>query len=249
MLIDVNMTARAGQIVAVVGPNGSGKSSLLNLLPRFYEPQRGQILWDGQDIHQTNLRSLRQQIGLVTQDPVIFADTMDANIRYGNKHVTRDQVVAAARQAFADEFISQLPEGYDSIVGEHGTTLSGGQKQRIALARAILRNPSVLILDEAMSQVDAESEMKIQQALNKFLVGRTAFVIAHRFSTVRQADQIVVLDAGRVVGVGRHDELIDRCPLYRTLYATQLIESPAPSQPGTAPEAAPAPGPAVDPTA
>ena len=131
-----------------------------------------------------------------------------------------------AKAAFADEFISQLPQGYDTVLGEHGTSLSGGQRQRLALARAILRNPSVLVLDEAMSQVDAESEAKIQQVLTRFLVGRTAFVIAHRFSTVRSADQIVVLEAGRVAGIGRHDELMTTCPLYRTLYATQLVEAP-----------------------
>lgn len=227
VLQDVTIRASAGQIIAIVGPNGSGKTSLLGLLPRFYDPQFGKIYWDGQDITQVNLRSLRQQIGLVTQDAVIFADTIAANISYGNKRIGRDRVVAAAKQACADEFICQLPEGYDTVVGEHGTTLSGGQRQRLALARAILRNPSVLILDEAMSQVDADSEAKIQQVLDSFLQNRTAFVIAHRFSTVRRADQIVVLDAGRVVGAGRHDELMETCPLYRTLYMTQLVESPA----------------------
>jgi subfamily B ATP-binding cassette protein MsbA len=229
VLRGVSIRARAGQITAIVGPNGSGKTSLLSLLPRFYDPQAGQILWDGRDIRQANLRSLRQQIGLVTQDAVIFADTVEANIRYGNKRISREQVVAAAKQAFADEFICQMPEGYDTVVGEHGTTLSGGQRQRIALARAILRDPSVLILDEAMSQVDADSEAKIQRALDKFLLNRTAFVIAHRFSTVRQADQIMVLDAGRIVGLGCHEELMDSCPLYRTLYTTQLTEPPAPA--------------------
>ena len=226
VLAGVSLTARAGQVVAVVGPNGSGKTTLLSLLPRFYDADAGRILWDGRDIREMSLRSLRQQIGLVTQDAVVFVDTVEANIRYGNKHISRDQVVAAARQAFADEFISQLPQGYDTVLGEHGTSLSGGQRQRLALARAILRNPSVLVLDEAMSQVDAESEAKIQQALTRFLVGRTAFVIAHRFSTVRSADQIVVLEAGRVAGIGRHEQLMTTCPLYRTLYATQLVEAP-----------------------
>lgn len=225
VLRDVSVRAAAGQTIAVVGPNGSGKTTLLGLLARFYEPTAGRVLWDGADIRELNLRSLRQQIGLVTQEPVIFGDTVEANIRYGNKHVDRARVIAVAEQAFADEFIRQLPEGYDTVIGEHGKTLSGGQRQRIALARAILRNPSVLILDEAMSQVDAESEWKIQQALDAFMVGRTAFVIAHRFSTVRQADQIVVMDAGQVAGVGRHDELMESCPLYRTLYTTQFRET------------------------
>ncbi|MDD4889264.1 MAG: ABC transporter transmembrane domain-containing protein [Phycisphaerae bacterium] len=225
VLRDVTIRARAGQTIAIVGPNGSGKTTILSLLPRFYEPAAGRVLWDGQDVAQVNLRSLRQQIGLVTQDAVIFADTAEANIRYGNKHISREQVVAAAKQAFADEFISQLPEGYDTVIGERGTTMSGGQRQRIALARAILRDPSVLILDEAMSQVDAESEGKIQRVLDEFLVGRTAFIIAHRFSTVRDAAQIVVLDAGQVVGAGRHGELMENCPLYRTLYTTQFRET------------------------
>ncbi|MCG3180650.1 MAG: Vitamin B12 import ATP-binding protein BtuD [Phycisphaerae bacterium] len=231
VLRGVNVEARAGEIVAVVGPNGSGKTTLLSLLPRFYRPSGGQITWDGQDLQRINLRSLRRQIGLVTQDAVIFADTVANNIRYGNPRVTREQVVAAAKQAFADEFIVEMPQGYDTIIGEHGTTLSGGQRQRLALARAILRNPSVLILDEAMSQVDAESELKIQRVLDKFLVGRTAFVIAHRFSTVRQADKIVVLENGRLVGLGTHDELIVSCPLYRTLYQTQLQGDPLPASP------------------
>ncbi len=222
VLRDVTLRAPAGHVVAVVGPNGSGKTTLLSLLPRFFEPTGGSIAWDGQDIRGVNLRSLRRRIGLVTQDAVLFADTVEANIRYGNRRASREQVIAAARQAYADEFIAQMPEGYDTVIGEHGTTLSGGQKQRIALARAILRDPSVFILDEAMSQVDAESEMKIQKVLDTFLVGRTAFVIAHRFSTVRQADQIVVLDAGRIVGAGRHEDLLADCPLYRTLYQTQF---------------------------
>jgi ABC-type multidrug transport system fused ATPase/permease subunit len=222
VLKDVSVTVRAGQTVAVVGGNGSGKTTLLSLLPRLYPPTDGEILIDDYDISAVSLRSLRKQIGLVTQDTLLFADTIFNNIAYGSRHCTRAEVVDAAKRAFADEFIASMPEGYETMVGEHGVRLSGGQKQRIAIARAILHDPSIFILDEAMSQIDSDSEMKIALALREFTRGRTTFMIAHRFSTVISADSIIVLEAGQLVGVGIHTELMSRCPPYRKLYETQF---------------------------
>jgi ABC-type multidrug transport system fused ATPase/permease subunit len=222
VLKDVSFRVRAGQTVAVVGGNGSGKTTLLSLLPRLYMPTDGEILIDGYDITAVSLRSLRKQIGLVTQDTLLFADTIYHNIAYGSRHSTREQVLEAARRAFADEFIASLPAGYDTMVGEHGVRLSGGQKQRIAIARAILHDPSIFILDEAMSQIDSDSEVKIAQAMRDFTQNRTTFLIAHRFSTVLSADLIVVLEAGKLVGIGRHQELLTQCAEYRKLYETQF---------------------------
>jgi len=219
-----SLTVRRGEIVALVGPNGSGKTTLMNLLLRFYDPQEGRILIDGRDTRQITLRSLRESMSLVTQEAIIFAASMAENIAYGARSAPRDRIELAARRAYADEFIRALPEGYETVCGDRGTTLSGGQRQRLSIARAILRDAPILIFDEATSQIDAESEQKIQTALEGFSSGRTTFVIAHRLSTIRFAHRIVVLDKGRVVDTGKHDELLDRCPLYEILCRTQLVE-------------------------
>ncbi|MEE8170159.1 MAG: ABC transporter ATP-binding protein, partial [Phycisphaerae bacterium] len=237
----LSLQIRRGERIAIVGPNGSGKTTLVSLLMRFFNPQEGAILFDGVDIRSVSIQSLRRQLGIVTQDAVIFADTVRNNIAYGDpsllwklnvarRHPNRrmaasnrdERVVAAARAAFADEFISQMPDRYDTMVGEHGATLSGGQKQRLSIARAILANAPILIFDEATSQIDADSEQKIHDALEHFLEDRTAFIIAHRFSTIMQADRIVVMNQGRLVDSGKHDVLIDRCSLYQTLFETQF---------------------------
>jgi len=224
VLKGINLSVKAGHNVAIVGPNGSGKTTLANLIPRFYDPDAGQILIDGRDIHEATLFSLRSQIGMVTQNVVTFNDTVAANIAYGKAGATREEIIAASRRAFAHEFISPLPKGYNTIIGEQGAGLSGGQLQRIVIARAILKNPAILIFDEATSQVDAESEAKIHKAIEEIMQDRTSFIIAHRFSTVITADVIVVMDDGRIIAQGQHDELIQTCPLYQSLYETQLVK-------------------------
>jgi len=221
-LRDINLTIRAGQRVAIVGPNGSGKTTLVSLLPRLLDATSGQILIDGHDISRVSVRSLRRQIGLVTQETVLFHATIGENIAYGLRRPRPEAVLDASRKAFVDEFVRELPDGYDTMVGEHGATLSGGQRQRITIARAILRDPAILIFDEAMSQVDADSEKRIQQAIEEFCHGRTTLLIAHRFQTVIAADMIVVMDAGRIVATGTHAELLAGCPLYKHLYDTQF---------------------------
>ncbi len=223
VLQDVDLTVPAGQTVAVVGPNGSGKTTLVNLLPRFYDPNSGQVLIDGQDICKATLRSLRDQIGMVTQNVVTFNDTVANNIAYGKPDATMDEIVQAAKQAYAHEFIEPLPDGYQTVIGENNSGFSGGQLQRMVIARAILKDPRILIFDEAMSQIDADSEAKIHAALQEIMKGRTCFVIAHRFSTVISADRIVVVDEGRIVAQGKHEDLIRSCDVYKRLYETQLI--------------------------
>jgi ABC-type multidrug transport system fused ATPase/permease subunit len=225
VLKGINLTVQAGHNVAIVGPNGSGKTTLANLLPRFYDPDSGQVLIDGRDIRDATLASLRGQIGMVTQNVVTFNDTIAANIAYGKLGAAREEIIAAAKRAFADEFISPLPDGYDTIIGEQGAGLSGGQLQRIVIARAILKNPAILIFDEATSQVDADSEAKIHNAIEEVMHDRTSFIIAHRFSTVITADIIVVMDGGRIIAQGRHEQLMQTCPLYQSLYETQLIKA------------------------
>jgi subfamily B ATP-binding cassette protein MsbA len=224
-LAGVNLRVTAGHNVAVVGPNGSGKTTLVNLLPRFYDPDSGQILVDGHDIADVTLESLRSQIGMVTQDVITFNDTIAANIAYGRHDATQDEIVDAAKRAFAHEFVSQMPDGYNTVVGEHSTGLSGGQLQRIIIARAILKNPAILIFDEATSQVDADSEAKIHQAIEEIMRDRTTFIIAHRFSTVVSADVIVVMNGGRIVAHGHHGQLMRSCSVYQRLYETQLIKA------------------------
>jgi ATP-binding cassette, subfamily B, bacterial MsbA len=224
VLNHVSALVKAGQNVAVVGGNGSGKTTLLQLLPRLYFPTSGQVLIDGVDTATVSVRSLRKQIGLVTQDTLLFADTIYNNIAYGTRHATREQVMDASRRAFVDEFVKTLPEGYETLVGEHGVRLSGGQKQRIAIARAILRDPAILVLDEAMSQIDSDSEMKITMALREFTKGRTSLMIAHRFQSVITADMIICLDKGCVAGIGTHAQLLESCPAYRRLYEIQFHE-------------------------
>jgi subfamily B ATP-binding cassette protein MsbA len=225
VLKGINLVVPAGHNVAIVGPNGSGKTTLANLVPRFYNPDEGQILIDGKDIREATLFSLRHQIGMVTQQIVTFNDTIAANIAYGKPDATREEIIAAAKRAFAHEFITPLPKGYDTVIGEQGAGLSGGQLQRIVIARAILRNPAILIFDEATSQVDADSEAKIHNAIEEVMRDRTSFIIAHRFSTVITADVIVVMDHGRIVAQGQHERLIETCPLYQSLYETQLVRT------------------------
>jgi len=224
VLKGINLSVQAGHNVAIVGPNGSGKTTLANLIPRFYNPDSGRILIDGKDVRDATLISLRRQIGMVTQKLVTFNDTIAANIAYGKPGAAREEIIAAAKRSYAHEFIDPLPNGYDTIIGEHGSGLSGGQLQRIVIARAILKNPAILIFDEATSQVDADSEANIHKAIGEIMRDRTTFVIAHRFSTVIAADVIVVMDDGRVIAQGQHDELMESCSLYQSLYETQLVK-------------------------
>ena len=221
ILTNIHLGVHAGETLAVVGPNGCGKSTLLSLLPRFYDPNHGVILIDGHDLRTLHLRSLRQRIGVVTQEVILFDDTIFNNIAYGTRRPTAETVEAAARQAFAHDFIVDLPNGYQTRVGELGRNISGGQKQRLSLARAILRNPSILILDESTSACDAESEALIHQAMKDFKAGRTTFLITHHLHTLEIADRIVVLEKGRIVAVGTHAELMRSCPLYQRLHEVQ----------------------------
>jgi subfamily B ATP-binding cassette protein MsbA len=222
----VSLTVRAGQTLAIVGRSGAGKTTMVNLVPRFYDVTGGSILVDGRDVRDVTLASLRGQIGMVTQETVLFDDTVATNIAYGRPTASREEIEAAARAAHADEFIRALPAGYDTMIGERGQRLSGGQRQRLAIARALLRDSPILILDEATSSLDAEAEMLVQEALSTLMLNRTSFVIAHRLSTVRRADLIVVLDQGRIVESGTHEGLLARGGAYAKLYELQLQEEP-----------------------
>jgi ATP-binding cassette, subfamily B, bacterial MsbA len=224
VLHDLSLDVPHGQIVAIVGGNGSGKTTLLSLLPRLYIPTRGRIFIDGVDAAGVSLRSLRKQIGLVTQETILFADTIYNNIAYGSRHASRELILDASRRSYADEFILAMPKGYDTLVGQSGIRLSGGQRQRIAIARAILRDPTILILDEALSQIDSESEFKIALALKEFVKDRTTFVIAHRLSTIVSSDLIVCLEDGRIAGMGTHSQLLASCDAYRQLFENQFQE-------------------------
>ncbi len=226
VLKNINLRIPYGETLAIVGSNGCGKTTLANLIPRFYDPVEGAILLDDVDIRTLRMRDLRQQIGMVTQEQLLFDDTVYNNIRYGIPQATRPQVIDAARKAYAHRFIEeQLEQGYDTNVGQLGGRLSGGQRQRIALARAILRDPPILILDEATSQIDIESEHLIHKVLEQFMRGRTTVVITHRLATLDLADRILVMDQGRIVDLGTHQELMSRCELYSGLYHVQLRES------------------------
>ncbi len=228
ILRDINLEVRAGEVVAAVGSSGAGKSTLVHLIPRFFDVTAGRLLIDGRDVRDTTLSSLRSQIGVVTQETVLFNDTLRNNIAYGQPSISQKQVEAAARAALAHDFITELPAGYDTMIGERGVRLSGGERQRIAIARALLKNAPILILDEATSALDSESEALVQSALQNLMTGRTVFVIAHRLSTVRRADRIVVLEGGTIADIGAHEELMQKLGTYRRLYDLQFAESEPP---------------------
>ncbi len=221
VLSGVDLTVAKGQMLAIVGPSGSGKSTLVDLVARFHDPSRGRVLIDGTDVREVTFASLRRQIGIVTQETILFNDTIRGNIAYGRREASQQEIEEAARQANIHQFIAQLPDRYDTVIGDRGAKLSGGERQRIAIARALLKNPPILILDEATSQLDTQSERLVQEALNKLIVGRTVFVVAHRLSTVRNAHKIVVLEHGRIVACGTHGELLDTCELYQNLCQVQ----------------------------
>ena len=224
ILQDISLEVKTGEVIALVGPSGVGKTTLLNLLPRFYDPQEGKVEIDGIDIREIEIKSLRRLMGIVTQEMILFNDNIKNNIAYGKLEADFDEIAAAAKAAHAHEFIMKLPRQYETMIGDRGMKLSGGEQQRIAIARAILKNPPILILDEATSALDSESERLVQDALDYLMRGKTTFLIAHRLTTVRRADRIIVLFKGRVVGAGRHDELIKTNPLYRRLYDMQFKE-------------------------
>jgi subfamily B ATP-binding cassette protein MsbA len=227
VLKNINLLVKAGQTVAIVGKSGGGKTTLVNLIPRFYDVSGGAILIDGKDIRDISLDSLRSLTAIVTQQTILFNDTVKNNIAYGNTAKSFDDTARAAKSAYADDFIRQLPEGYDTVIGESGVKLSGGQRQRIAIARALLKDAPILILDEATSSLDTQSEREVQRALDTLMKGRTSFVIAHRLSTIMNADRILVLKDGRIVEQGRHEELLARSGEYKNLYEQQFRDEPS----------------------
>ena len=227
-LRDINLDVKRGEVLAIVGSSGAGKSTLVHLLPRFFDVTEGRILVDGHDVRDVTLASLRSQVGIVTQETVLFNDSVRNNIAYGQPNVPMKEVEAAARAALAHDFISDLPAGYDTVIGERGVRLSGGERQRLAIARALLKNAPILILDEATSALDSESESLVQSALHNLMSGRTVFVIAHRLSTVRRADRIVVIDNGTISEIGAHEDLMKTPGTYRRLYDLQFADAEAP---------------------
>jgi len=228
VLRSINLEIRRGEVMAFVGSSGAGKTTLANLIPRFFDVTGGSLMIDGHDVRDVTVLSLRSQVGIVTQDTILFNDTVRNNIAYGQPHIEQSVVMAAAQAALAHDFISLMPEGYDTIIGERGLRLSGGERQRLAIARAILKNAPILVLDEATSALDSESESLVQSALQNLMAGRTVFVIAHRLSTVRRADKIVVLENGTISDIGSHEELMSRLGIYRRLYDLQFVDSEVP---------------------
>ena len=224
VLKDINLEVEKGKMLAIVGPSGAGKTTLLDLIPRFYDPKQGSIFIDGVNIREFSLKSLRSQIGIVTQETILFNDTIRANILYGKPGASQEEIEDAAKQAYAHDFIKSLPLGYDTVIGDRGMKLSGGERQRVAISRALLKDPAILILDEATSQLDTESERLVQSALDDLMRGRTVFVIAHRLSTVRNAQKILVLSSGSVVEQGTHAELIKKEGAYKKLYQMQELK-------------------------
>lgn len=223
VLKNINLEIKRGELVAIVGPTGSGKTTLVNLIPRFYDPMKGKVTIDGTDVKDVTFLSLRGQIGIVSQEVILFNDTVKANIAYGHREaVSQEQIEEAAKKAFAHQFVVKLPQGYDTAVGDRGFRLSGGERQRLSIARAILKNPPILILDEATSSLDSESEKFVQEALDKLMQGRTVIAIAHRLSTILKADKIIVVEAGKIIGIGKHKDLLETCPLYEKLYRMQF---------------------------
>jgi ATP-binding cassette subfamily B protein len=218
----MTLEARAGHMIALVGPTGAGKTTLINLLTRFYEIQEGRIRIDGIDLHAIQKDDLRRKLGIVLQDTFLFADTVMENIRYGRLDATDEEVVVAAEMADADHFVRQLPDGYQTLLSERASNLSQGQRQLLSIARAILADPAILILDEATSSVDTRTEARIQKSLLRLMEGRTSFVIAHRLSTIRDADHVVVIDKGEIVEQGNHQQLLDRRGFYHHLYMSQF---------------------------
>jgi subfamily B ATP-binding cassette protein MsbA len=229
VLQGINLDVKAGEVLAIVGGSGAGKSTLVNLIPRFFDVTGGRIMVDGADVRDLSLVSLREQIGIVAQETMLFNDTVRNNIAYGQPHVAEQNVLRAAKAALAHDFILRMPEGYDTVIGERGFRLSGGERQRLSIARALLKNAPVLILDEATSALDSESEALVQTALQNLMSGRTVFVIAHRLSTVRRADRIIVLEDGKIADIGSHDDLLSRLGTYRRLYDLQFADADAPA--------------------
>jgi subfamily B ATP-binding cassette protein MsbA len=226
VLRGIDLDVDLGENIAIVGPSGGGKSTLVDLLPRFFDPVLGTVEINGRDIREYRLEELRSLFGIVTQEPILFHDTIRANIAYGRPDIPMEDIEKAARTAFAHDFIMQNDKGYDTVIGDRGTKLSGGQKQRLIIARAILKNPPILIFDEATSALDSESEAEVQAAIDKLLEGRTSFVIAHRLSTIKKASRIIVIDNGRIVEIGCHAELYDKGGIYRRLSDLQFASKP-----------------------